>query len=155
MPNDLESYRQTLLDLYLRLPDTPCRISRHDVRLVWQLWERQIPLTTVETAFLLASVRRTARRPDAIPLGPIRSLHYFLPVIEELLHTPLHHGEAYLAYLRSKVPLRPAAVNSGIKGSEVQRSGGSDGTSKLICEHTTIHTGSISETSRHFELDES
>jgi len=108
MPNDLESYRRTLLDLYLRLPDTPCRVSRHDVRLLQQLWERQIPLTTVETAFLLASVRHAARRPDAIPLGPIRSLHYFLPVIEELLHTPLHHGDAYLAYLRRKVPLRPA-----------------------------------------------
>ena len=108
MLNDLETYRQTLLNLYLRLPDTPCRVSRHDGRLVQQLWERQIPLLTVETAFLLASVRRAARRPDAIPLGPIRSLHYFLPVIEELLHTPLHHGDTYPAYLRGKVPLRPA-----------------------------------------------
>jgi hypothetical protein len=108
MPHDLETYRQTLLDLYLRLPDTPCRVSRHDLRLVRQLWERDISLTTAETALLLASVRRAARRSDAIPLGPIRSLHYFLPVIEELLHTPLHHGDAYLAYLRSKVPLRPA-----------------------------------------------
>jgi len=109
MPNDPEPYPQTLLDLYLRLPDTPFRVSRHDMRLVQQFWERQIPLTTVETAFLLASVRRAARRLDAIPLGPIRSLHYFLPVIEELLHTALHHGDAYLAYLRSKVALRPAA----------------------------------------------
>lgn len=107
MPNDLETYRQALVDLYLRLPDTPRRLSRHDLRLVQQLWERQIPLPTVETAFLLASVRRAARRPDAVPLGPIRSLHYFLPVIEELLRTPLHHGDVYLAYLRRQVP--PAA----------------------------------------------
>ena len=56
MPNELETYRQTLLDLYLRLPDTPCRVSRHDVHLVRQLWERGIPLTTAETALLLASV---------------------------------------------------------------------------------------------------
>ena len=76
MPNDLESYRQALLDLYLRLPETPCRVSRHDGRLVEQLWGQDIPLTTAETALLLASVRRAARRPDAIPLGPIRSLHY-------------------------------------------------------------------------------
>jgi hypothetical protein len=82
------------------------------VRLARQLWERDIPLTTAETALLLASVRRAARRPDAIPLGPIRSLHYFLPVIEELLHTPLHHGDAYLAYLRREVPLRPAAFRT-------------------------------------------
>lgn len=78
------------------------------MRLVRHLWERDIPLTTAETALLLASVRRAARRPGALPLGPIRSLHYFLPVIEELLHTPLHHGDAYLAYLRSKVILRSA-----------------------------------------------
>ena len=109
MPNDFETYRQTLLNLYLRLPDTPGRLGRYDLRLVRQLWEQQIPLATVETAFLLASVRRAARPPNALPLGPIRSLHYFLPVIEELLHTPLHHSDAYLAYLRSKVPLRPAA----------------------------------------------
>jgi hypothetical protein len=78
MFTDLEAYRQTLIALYLRLPDTPRRLSRYDLRLVHQLWERQIPLTTVETAFLLASVRCAARSPEAIPLGPIRSLHYFL-----------------------------------------------------------------------------
>jgi hypothetical protein len=116
VPNDLETYRRALVDLYLRLPDTPCRLSRYDLRLVRQLWERQIPLATVETAFLLASVRRAARRPDALPLGPIRSLYYFSPVIEELLHTPLHHGDTYLAYLRSKVALRPEAGHGSAPG---------------------------------------
>ena len=106
MPSDLETYRQTLIDLYLRLPDTPRRLSRFDLRLIRQLWQRPIPLMTVETAFLLASSRRAARRPDAMPLGPIRSLHYFLPVIEELLAQPL--PASYLAYLRSKVHVHPA-----------------------------------------------
>jgi hypothetical protein len=104
--SDLETYRQTLIDLYLRLPDTPRRLSRFDLRLVRHLWERQISLTTVETAFLLASSRRAARRPEAMPLGPIRSLHYFLPVIEELLANPV--PRSYLAYLRNTAPLRPA-----------------------------------------------
>jgi len=113
MPTDLDAYRQTLIDLYLRLQDTPRRLSRFDLRLARQLWERQIPLTVIETAFLLASVRRAARPPDAIRLGPIRSLHYFLPVIEELLYNPLRHGDTYIAYLRTKVPLHPApATNS-------------------------------------------
>ena len=106
MPSDLETYRQTLIKLYLRLPDTPRRLSRFDLRLVHQLWERQIPLTTVETAFLLASSRRAARLPDAMPLGPIRSLYYFLPVIEELLAQAV--PESYLDYLRTKVPLHRA-----------------------------------------------
>jgi hypothetical protein len=109
VPNDLETYRQTLLDLYLRLPDSSGRVSRHDLRLIQQLWERQIPWMTVETALLLASVCRASRHPDAIPLPPIRSLHYFLPLIEELLHTPLRYGQTYLAYLRRQVALRPAA----------------------------------------------
>ena len=108
MPADLDVYRQTLIDLYLRLPDTPRPLSRFHLRLVRQLWDRQIPLPVVETGFLLASTRRAARSTNALPLGPIRSLHYFLPVIEELLQTPLRHGDTYLAYLRRKVVLRPA-----------------------------------------------
>jgi hypothetical protein len=110
MLTDWETYRQTLVDLYLRLPDTPRRLSRHDLRLVHQLWQRRIPLATLETALLLAVVRRATRRPGAIPLGPIRSLHYFLPLVEELLQTPLRYGDTYLAYLRSKVALRPDAT---------------------------------------------
>lgn len=110
MPTDRDTYRPTVVDLYLRLPDTPRRLSRFDLRLVRQLGERQIPLPVIETAFLLAAVRRAARRPDALPLGPIRSLHYFLPIIEELLSHPV--PESYLAYLRSKVTLRPTARNT-------------------------------------------
>jgi hypothetical protein len=105
MRPDLGVYRKTLLDLYLRLPDTPRRISRFDLRLVRDLWEREISLTMVEMAFLLASARRANRPADALPLGPIRSLAYFLPVIEELRQTPLQHADAYLAYLRTKVSL--------------------------------------------------
>ena len=106
MLTELNAYRQTVLDLYLGLPDTPRRLSRHDLRLVRQLWEREIPLRIVETAFLLTSARRGTRRPDAIPLGRIRSLHYFVPVIEELLAQPV--PESYVAYLRSKVQMCPA-----------------------------------------------
>ena len=65
-----------------------------------------IPLTTVETALLLASLRRANRRPDALPLGPIRSLHYFLPVIEELLaHARSRRG-------LSRVPAQQITLHS-------------------------------------------
>ncbi len=110
MPTDRDTYRQTVVELYLRLPETPRRLSRFDLRLVRQLGERQIPLPVIETAFLLATVRRAARRPDALPLGPIRSLHYFMPVIDELLSHPV--PESYLTYLRSKVTLRPTPRNT-------------------------------------------
>ncbi len=109
MPSDADSYRRALTDLYLRLPDTPRRLSRFDLRLVRQLCDRQIPLTVVETAFLLASARRIYRPADAPPLGPIRSLYYFLPIIEELLQNPV--PDSYRAYLRSKVTLRHAPLS--------------------------------------------
>ncbi len=57
-------------------------------------------------ALPLASARRAARPANAVPLGRIRSLHYFLPVVEELLVHPL--PQSYVAYLRSKVTPRPA-----------------------------------------------
>ncbi|MDE3178853.1 MAG: hypothetical protein KGM47_04255 [Acidobacteriota bacterium] len=62
-------------------------------------------MQVIEAALLLASARRAARRADAMPLGPIRSLHYFVLIIEELLAQPA--PESYVAYLRSKVRMRP------------------------------------------------
>jgi len=44
------------------------------------------------------------RSPQAPKLGPIRSLHYFAPVIEEVRSNPL--PESYLEYLRQKLEAR-------------------------------------------------
>ena len=106
MNPDPQTYLRSLTQLYLRLPDTPRRLSRSDHLLGQHLFDRHIPLTLVETALLLAAARRAARPPAAPPLEPIRSLHYFLPVIEELLENPL--PDSYLPYLRRKVSLRPS-----------------------------------------------
>jgi hypothetical protein len=56
----------------------------------------------------LALGRRKARPPDADPLQPIRSLHYFLPVIDELPPGPPPDG--YLNYLRDTIPDKPTAT---------------------------------------------
>jgi hypothetical protein len=106
MDPDRKIYLQSLTHLYLCLPDTPRRLSRFDHHLAHHLFDRRIPLALVETAFLLASARRATRPQASPPLAPIRSLHYFLPVIEELLENPLPYS--YLTYLRRKVPLRPS-----------------------------------------------
>ena len=101
MDNDARLYVKTVLDLYLALPETPTRVSRFDRSLALQLFQRAVPRSTIDTAFLLASARRLCRPPDAPSLGPIRSLHYFLPVIEEIIHHPLPDG--YVQYLRHKL----------------------------------------------------
>ena len=59
------------------------------------------PLSLVETALLLGSLRRLCRPSDLRPLPRIRSLAYFQPVIEELQDHPVPDG--YLDYLRLKL----------------------------------------------------
>jgi hypothetical protein len=108
METESHAYLHALTQLYFRLPETPRRLSRYDRQVALQWFHQQIPLPVVEAAFLLASVRRTCRLPQARPLGPIRSIAYFQPVIEEVLQNPL--PAAYVAYLRSKLP--PHTSNS-------------------------------------------
>jgi hypothetical protein len=60
-----------------------------------------VPLLAVENALVLAAARRLARPAGAPPLGTIRSLAYFLPVIDEVLD--LDASQAYFEYLRSKL----------------------------------------------------
>lgn len=113
MDRHAQLYVRTVLDLYLALPETPTRVSRFDRRLALELFQRGLSLSIVEAAFLLASARRLCRPSDAPALGPIRSLHYFLPVIEEIIHHPLPND--YIRYLRHKLsahqPQNPLTTN--------------------------------------------
>lgn len=101
MANDDRLYIETLLELYLSLPETPSRTSRYDRELASHLCERKVPLETIEAAFLLASARRLFRDPALTPLQPIRSMHYFLPIIEEVSVGPISLD--YVKYLRLKL----------------------------------------------------
>jgi hypothetical protein len=94
-------YTSTVLNLYLDLPDTPLRASLQDQRLAQCLFETGVPLSVVEAALLLASLRRICRPADAPPLPRVRSLAYFQPVIEELQASPIPDG--YLGHLRIKL----------------------------------------------------
>jgi hypothetical protein len=99
------AYVAAVLTLYVDLPETPLRASAQDQWLARRLHEQNVPLSLVESALLLASLRRLIRPADLPPLPPIHSLAYFQPVITELQQNPLPDG--YLDYLRLK--LRNAA----------------------------------------------
>jgi len=107
--SDPAHYVATVLILYVELPETPMRASVQDQWQAQCLHDRGVPLRVVESAFLLASLRRLARPSDGPPLSPIRSLAYFLPVIDELLAHPA--PDNYLEYLRLK--LRRLAERKG------------------------------------------
>jgi hypothetical protein len=55
-------------------------------------------LNKVENALVLAAARRLIRPADAPPLAIVRSLAYFLPVIEEVLEIEV--GKEYFQYAR-------------------------------------------------------
>ncbi len=99
----IHEYRAAVVKQYLELPDTPSRAGPQDRKSAADLHARGISLVVIESALLLASLRRLGRPPDMPQLLPIRSLAYFLPVIQEIIDHPLPDG--YLEYLRNKVQL--------------------------------------------------
>jgi hypothetical protein len=94
-------YVSAVLTLYVDLPDTPLRASVPDQRQARIWFDHGVPLEVVETALLLACLRRKARPTDVPPLPRVRSLAYFQPVIDELLEHPAPGG--YLQHLRLKL----------------------------------------------------
>src|ERR1019366_4469561 len=100
-PIDPRDYVRRLLEAYRATPGTSGAVHRADRLLAARLHERGVPLEAVENAFVLAATRRIIRPAGAGPLGTIRSLAYFSPVIEEVLQ--LQVSQEYFQYLRHKL----------------------------------------------------
>jgi len=98
---DQRDYVRRLLQAYRATPGTCGVVRRPDRLLAVQLHERGVPLEAVENALTLAAARRLARPADAPPLGIIRSLAYFSPVIEEVLR--LQVSPEYFRHLRNRL----------------------------------------------------
>jgi hypothetical protein len=96
-----EEYIRQVLEAYRKTPGTMGTVRRADRVLATQLYQRGISVSVIHNAFVLAATRRLVRPADAPPLGTIRSLAYFLPVIEEVLGTRVNPD--YFEYLRQKL----------------------------------------------------
>jgi len=100
-PEAPRGYVCAVIDAYVRMPATPARARREDRRLASELHARGVPFDVVEAALLLGAVRKARPPTEATPLTTIRSLHYFLPVIEEILRDP--PPAPYIDYLREVI----------------------------------------------------
>jgi hypothetical protein len=96
-----EEYVRQVLEAYRKTPGTMGTVRRADRLLAAQLYQRGLSVKVIENALVLAVSRRLIRPADAPPLGTIRSLAYFLPVIEEVLD--LRISPDYFEYLRHKL----------------------------------------------------
>ena len=100
-----EEYIRQVLEAYRKTPGTMGTVRRADRILAAQLYQRGVAVSVIENAFVLAATRRLMRPADAPPLGAIRSLAYFLPVIEEVLS--LRVSPDYFQFLRHKLERLP------------------------------------------------
>ena len=96
-----QEYTRQILEAYRKTPGTRGAVRRPDRMLAAQLYQRGVSVSAIENAFVLATARRLTRPADAPPLGTIRSLAYFLPVIKEVLG--MRVSPEYFQYLRQKV----------------------------------------------------
>ena len=100
-----EEYIRQVLEAYRQTPGTMGTVRRADRILAAQLYQRGLSLKVIENALVLAATRRLIRPAGAPPLATIRSLAYFLPVIEEVLE--LRVTPDYFQYLRRKLKRIP------------------------------------------------
>lgn len=96
-----KEYIRQVLEAYRKTPGAMGTVRRPDRLLAAQLYQRGVAVSAIENAFVLAAVRRLMRPADAPPLGTIRSLAYFLPVIEEVLD--MRVSPEYFQHVRRKL----------------------------------------------------
>ena len=102
---DSIEYVRRVLDAYRSTPGTCGAVRKPDRAFALQLFTRGVSLAVVENALVLAAARRLMRPADAPPLGVIRSLAYFAPVIDEVLG--LDVSEAYFQHIRQRLARLP------------------------------------------------
>ena len=96
---DCDRYVRQTLEGYRNTFTAWGRVRRADQALAVRLYKQRIPFTAVEGAFILAAARRTYRD-SRHSLSPICSLHYFLPILREILDTPVDPGKVSYLWLK-------------------------------------------------------
>jgi hypothetical protein len=104
MTKDKQEHRtfiKAVVTMFTNLPDTPVTARPTDRKLAETWHYKQITLRTIESAFLLGQLRRLGRPSDYPKLQPIRSMYYFVPLLEEVLQQPL--APDFVEYARTKI----------------------------------------------------
>ena len=98
---DRSQYVSAVLEAYRNTPGTLGHVRASDRKLARHFFDERVPLDVVRAALALAALRRDCRADDADPLEPVRSLHYFKPVIEEVIKLPA--DSAYFKYIELRM----------------------------------------------------
>ena len=97
-------YVRRVLLAYKTTPGTTGHVRTADRRLARDLHARGVPLESVLDAFLLATARRYGRVAPGSPPATVRSLAYFVTIVDEVIAEPLVDG--YRRYLEAALQQR-------------------------------------------------
>lgn len=86
-------YVREVLRLYRATPTVLGHVRRADYAFAGALFDRAIPLFAVERALLVGAARRILNNACTAPPQPVRSLHYFAAIIDEMIDRPLGHRD--------------------------------------------------------------
>lgn len=113
-----DDYVAATLALFRALPGTTARSGPADRRLALRLHARDVPLDLIRAALVLGAARRLFSA--APPQTPVRSLAYFLPVVDEVLAQP--PDPAYVTHLDRRLRSRYPTPGSASSSSPESRS---------------------------------
>ncbi|HXN32122.1 MAG TPA: hypothetical protein VN894_09680 [Polyangiaceae bacterium] len=81
-------YVAQVLRAYRATPSVVGHVRRADRELAGQLFDDGVPLYAVSYALTIAAARRIRHNAFSTPMPAVRSLHYFVAVIREVLERP-------------------------------------------------------------------
>lgn len=121
---------------FLAHPIVRSSFGAADRRLARDLYDQGTPFQQVERALLLGLARKYTSWLNLKRGLAITSLHYFLPVLEEVQHTQVsdgywtylklrldHYRKQWLEQQQAQATSSPANLSSGITGTEYARAG--------------------------------
>ena len=83
-----ERYVDRVLRIYRATPTVLGHVRQADRALAKEWYDRRIPLYAVHNALILGATRRLLNNAFSTPMPPIRSLAYFVPILQEVLDRP-------------------------------------------------------------------
>ncbi len=94
-------YVRCALACYQITPTTTGTLDHQDRLAAAQVYEENVSIELLQAALILAAARRSLPEDTEPQLTPIRSLRYFLPLIEEIKATPIEPD--YIRFLEQKL----------------------------------------------------
>lgn len=117
-----EAYVASVREGFLSLGCGIGKFGAAEVHAARNMQARGIPLAVIQDAMLLGACRKYTSWLNGEALEPIRSLHYFEPLIAEIQTNPVPPG--YSAYLRKKVGQLAKSWSESVKSCQTASAGG-------------------------------